>query len=196
MSIGINTNLEPTLNITELFKTIKSAGFDSVMIAFKRGDVEEQILEAKKVRLKIPYAHLSCRESNCFWVKSPITTKYISKLKKEIDICSNYKIPLAVIHLATGNPNSKPLKPNKIGLENIKTIVEYGISKNVKIALENVDKYTLRHLNYIFKNVRNVNSNSSSGIFDQIFKISNNGFFFFSGVYVLPRLHRWDMKGN
>lgn len=153
MSIGINTNLEPTLNITELFINIKSAGFDSVMIAFKRGDVEEQIIEAKKAKLKIPYAHLSCRESNCFWVKSPVTTKYLLKLKKEIDLCSKYKIPVAVLHVATGNPNSKPLKPNNIGLENIKTIVEYGINNNVKIAIENVDKFSLKHVNYIFKNI-------------------------------------------
>lgn len=33
------------------------------------------------------------------------------------------------------------------------------------------------YLNYMFKNVRNVNSNSSSGIFDQIFKVSKNDVF-------------------
>ena len=33
------------------------------------------------------------------------------------------------------------------------------------------------YLNYMFKHVRNVNSNSSSGIFDQIFKISKNDVF-------------------
>jgi sugar phosphate isomerase/epimerase len=153
MSIGINTNLVPTLNITELFKNIKSAGFDSVMIAFKRGDVEEQIIEAKRVKLKIPYVHLSCRESNCFWVVSPETTKYLSKLRREIDICFKYKIPLAVMHIATGNPNGRPVKPNTVGLNNIKAIVDYALSKNVKIAIENVDKYTLKHVSYIFKNI-------------------------------------------
>lgn len=153
MSIGINTNIEPTLDVSELFKNIKSAGFDSVMIAFKRGDVEEQIIEAKRVKLKIPYAHLSCREANCLWVESPETKRYVSKLKKEVDLCSKYNISLAVIHPATGNPNSKPVKPNKIGLENIKNIIEYALSKNVKIAVENIDKYTLKHFGYLLKNI-------------------------------------------
>ncbi len=47
------------------------------------------------------------------------------------------------------------------------------------------------YLNYIFKNVRNVNSNSSSGIFDQIFKISNNDVFIAIGF---PRYSTTTIK--
>lgn len=153
MSIGINTNLEPTLDIKELFKKIKQSGFDSVMIAFKRGDVEEQIIEAKNAKLKIPFAHLSCKEANCLWVKSPENTKYISKLKKEIDLCAKYKISLCVIHPTAGNPNSRPINPNKIGLNHIKNLVDYAQSQNIKIVLENVDKASLKHFKYILKNI-------------------------------------------
>lgn len=47
------------------------------------------------------------------------------------------------------------------------------------------------YLNYIFKNVRNVNSNSSSGIFDQIFKISSNDVFIAIGF---PRYSTTTIK--
>lgn len=47
------------------------------------------------------------------------------------------------------------------------------------------------YLNFIFKNVRNVNSNSSSGIFDQIFKISQNDVFIAIGF---PRYSTTTIK--
>jgi len=47
------------------------------------------------------------------------------------------------------------------------------------------------YLNYMFKNVRNVNSNSSSGIFDQIFKISKNDVFIAIGF---PRYSMTTIK--
>ena len=47
------------------------------------------------------------------------------------------------------------------------------------------------YLNFIFKNVRNVNSNSSSGIFDQIFKISKNDVFIAIGF---PRYSTTTIK--
>lgn len=47
------------------------------------------------------------------------------------------------------------------------------------------------YLNYMFKHVRNVNSNSSSGIFDQIFKISKNDVFIAIGF---PRYSMTTIK--
>ena len=49
------------------------------------------------------------------------------------------------------------------------------------------------YLNYMFKNVRNVNSNSSSGIFDQIFKISKNDVFIAIGF---PRYSMTTIKAT
>lgn len=49
------------------------------------------------------------------------------------------------------------------------------------------------YLNYMFKNVRNVNSNSSSGIFDQIFKVSNNDVFIAIGF---PRYSMTTIKAT
>lgn len=49
------------------------------------------------------------------------------------------------------------------------------------------------YLNYMFKNVRNVNSNSSSGIFDQIFKISENDVFIAIGF---PRYSMTTIKAT
>lgn len=49
------------------------------------------------------------------------------------------------------------------------------------------------YLNYMFKHVRNVNSNSSSGIFDQIFKISENDVFIAIGF---PRYSMTTIKAT
>ena len=151
MSIGINTNIEVGVDFKELYAEVKNVGFDSVMIAFKTGNTEELITCAKEAGLKIPYVHLSCREANSLWVESVISLNYIKKLKSEIDLCNKHNIPMAVIHPTTGNPNSKPIPPSEVGLKNISTIVEYAISKNVKLAFENVDKNSLKYLKFIFK---------------------------------------------
>lgn len=153
MSVGINTNIEYGLDMKTLYSDIKTAGFENVMIAFKETEIEESIQEAKRLGLNIPYVHLSCRETNSFWVNSPITARYMTKLKKEIDICSNYNIPIGVIHPIAGNPNSRPVPVNPNGLKNILEIVNYAKEKNVKLAIENVDSESLKYLDYILENI-------------------------------------------
>ncbi|MBQ3213546.1 MAG: sugar phosphate isomerase/epimerase [Clostridia bacterium] len=153
MSVGINTNIEYGLDMKSLYAEIKNAGFNNVMIAFKEAEIEESILEAKRLGLNIPYVHLSCREANAFWVNSPVNVKYINKLKNEIDICSKYNIPIAIIHPIAGNPNTKPVGVNKKGLESVLEVVNYAISKNVHLAIENVDKESLKYLDYILENI-------------------------------------------
>ena len=119
MSVGINTNIEYGLDLKNLYEEIKNAGFENVMIAFKETEIEESILLAKSMGLNIHYVHLSCRKANAFRVNSPVRIKYINKLKNEIDICSKHNIPIAIIHPIAGNPNTKPVGVNKIGLETI-----------------------------------------------------------------------------
>ena len=69
------------------------------------------------------------------------------------------------------------------GAENI-----YVLGTGSSFALS---QFMTFYLNYIFKNVRNVNSNSSSGIFDQIFKISKNDVFIAIGF---PRYSATTVK--
>lgn len=152
MSVGINTNIEYGLDIKTLYADIKTAGFENVMIAFKETEIEESILQAKSFGLNIPFVHLSCREANSFWVNSPVTDKYIAKLKKEIDICSKYNIPIGIIHPIAGNPNTKPVGVNPNGLRTIGEIVKYAKEKNVKLAIENVDTESLKYLDYVLEN--------------------------------------------
>lgn len=151
--VGINTNLEYGLDIETTYKVIKEAGFENVMIAFKETQIEDSILKAKELGLKIPYVHLSCREANNFWVESPVNVKYITKLKNEIDICSKFNIPIGVIHPIAGNPNTKPVGVNKKGLESILEVVNYAKERNVKLAIENVDSESLKYLDYILENI-------------------------------------------
>lgn len=151
--VGINTNLEYGLDIETTYKVIKEAGFENVMIAFKETQIEDSILKAKELGLKIPYVHLSCREANNFWVESPVNVKYITKLKNEIDICSKFNIPIGVIHPIAGNPNTKPVGVNKKGLESILEVVKYAKERNVKLAIENVDSESLKYLDYILENI-------------------------------------------
>ena len=153
MSVGINTNIEYGLDMKTLYKEIKGVGFENIMLAFKDTEVEESILEAAKVGLNIPYVHLSTREANSLWVNSPINIKYVSKLKKEIDLCAKYNIPIAVMHPIAGNPNTRPVGVNPKGLESIKDVVSYAKEKGVMLAIENVDRESLDYLNYILKNI-------------------------------------------
>lgn len=154
MSVGINTNIEYGLDMRQLYQAILDAGFNNIMIAFKETDIEQSITTAKEMGLDIPYVHLSCREANCFWVESPLNVKYLNKLKNEIDVCSKYQIPIAIIHPNAGNPNSKAVGVNEQGLKSILEIVNYANERNVKLALENVDEDSLEYLDYIFNNIQ------------------------------------------
>lgn len=151
--IGINTNNDCGSDFFEICDNIKNSGFDSIMIALIRGLEEKQFEYAKKLGLDISFVHLDNTYTNDMWVKGFAHVAQMSVYLKQIELCSKYGVKIAIIHSTNGNPNSIVLAPNLYGLNEFKRLVDFAKSKDVKIALENVDNGSLPHFKYLLNNI-------------------------------------------
>lgn len=157
LEIGISSNNECGKDYCEICENVKKFGFDNLMIAFKLGNVEQSVIDAKKYGLKIPFVHLSGRESNILWAKGECNDNYMKKLFHEIEVCSKYNIPIAVFHATEGAPSRIALKPSDFALEGIKKLVKKAEECNVKLAVENLDKSGLVQMKFILDNIKSDN---------------------------------------
>ncbi len=154
LEIGINTNCECGDTFSETCRNIKKAGFDNVMVAFKAGNAEENVKEALSQGLKIPYVHLTTRFADNMWAKGTSNFDYIESVKREIQLCSKYNIPIAVLHGTTGNAAQKALPPSTEALDSMKKILDYAEECKVKIALENLDKPNFENFTFLLDNLK------------------------------------------
>lgn len=153
LEIGINTNCNAGDTFFEICDNIKSAGFKSVMVAFLPHMADEQLAYACKLGFNIPYIHLDYTLINNLWVKGGIHDMFMEDIFAQIDVCAKYDIPIAVMHATEGNPNTRVIEPSQFGLSEFKKIVAYAKSKNVKLALENLDEGGFEHLRFLLDNV-------------------------------------------
>jgi len=157
MKLGINTNNQCGKDYVEILKNIKDAGFDSVMIAFNLKDDENIIKEAQRLNLYIPYVHLDYKFGNDLWIKGASADEYVDNVIKQVGLCGKYNIKTVVFHCTWGSPNDMARKPNQDGLNNFKKIFDVAESFGISIALENTDKYSMKHLEYLMKNIKSKN---------------------------------------
>lgn len=155
--IGINTNNECGSNFFEICDNIKNSGFESIMIALILGKEEEQFEYAKNLGLDISFVHLDNTNTNDMWVKGYAHNRQMNVYKKQIELCSKYGVPIAVMHSTTGNPNSVVIEPNLYGLNEFQNLVDFAKSKGVSIALENVDNGSFSHFKYLLDNIKSEN---------------------------------------
>ena len=154
LEIGVSTNNECGKDDYEILNNIANAGFKNVMLSFKSKNIEENIKTIKDLGLNISYFHTDSRYADDLWSLGESSKEYVENIKKQIEVCGKYNIPIAVMHATKGNPGNIPLKPNKEALKKFKEIVEVAKKYNVKIALENVDLYSIKHLYYLLDNVK------------------------------------------
>lgn len=157
LEIGINTNNESGDNIEEILLNIKKTGFNKVMLSYKSGDIEKIVKICKKLNIQIAYYHINNKYANNLWATGKSVDDYISDVIKQINYCGKFQIPIAVFHATQGSPSTFPLKPNKKGLENFKKILNVAKENNVKIAIENIDIFSIKNLYYLLDNIRDEN---------------------------------------
>ena len=58
------------------------------------------------------------------------------------------------MHATWGSPTDFALNPNKQGLKNFERILKVAKTHNVKIAIENVDCYSIKHGYYLRDNIK------------------------------------------
>ena len=124
-------------------------------------------------------------------VKTRLTTlqrvDISSEIIKDNDVLSSVmNLDITRIRTTLENVDREEFDKAVNAISNAENIYVLGTRSSFALS-----QFMTFYLNYIFKNVRNVNSNSSSGIFDQIFKISNNDVFIAIGF---PRYSTTTIK--
>ena len=152
-NLGINSNNECGSTFSEICENIKSAGFENIMIAFKSGNAEESIQQAKEFGLKIPFVHLTNTYADDLWSVGESNDNYVESMKNEIKLCAKYGIKVAVMHASQGDPIRKIIEPSKHALECMKEIVKTAKEGDVKLALENVDRPNFDHFEFLLDNI-------------------------------------------
>lgn len=155
LEVGINTNNECGKDAREILTNIKDAGFKNVMVAFKVGKAEEILKIATELGLNVPFVHLSA--SNNLWAKGKENEWFMATLKEQIELTAKYKIPAAVLHATHGRAEQLALPPSEFGLNCFSELVQFAKNLNVRLALENLDKPSIKHFKYVMENIKDKN---------------------------------------
>lgn len=154
LKIGISTNNESGNNDIEILNNIANTGFKNVMLSFKAKNIEESIQTIHDLGMNISYYHIDNKHANDLWATGEAVEKYINNVISQIEICGKYKIPIAVMHACNGSPTDFALNPSAQGLRNFERILKVAKKHRVKIAIENVDWYSIKHVYYLLDNIK------------------------------------------
>ena len=141
----------------ETMDALYKAGFRHVFIQwynkdYKEFDMDEisQVNYARSIGLTVDFVHLCYKDLNNIWLDGEFGEELTRKYLRNIDEVSSLGIDLVVMHIV--NSFDVP-DTSEIGLSRFKRIVEYALSKNVRIAFENTkvkgyQEYMIEHLEY------------------------------------------------
>ncbi len=126
-------------------------------------------------------------------VKNKLTTlqrvDITNEMFKDSDILESVmNLDIAKIRMTLDNIDREEFNKAVDAISSASNIYVLGTRSSFALS-----QFLTFYLNYMFKQVRNVNSNSSSGIFDQIFKISKNDVFIAIGF---PRYSMTTIKAT
>lgn len=135
----------------ERMKTIKSAGFDGVILLWADyfdSDYKEFPQYAEKAGLYVENTHAPYMQANSIWEDTIDGEEYTSHIISCIEECSIYEIPTLVIHPING---ITPLPTSNFGIERFKRIVDNAEKFNINLAIEN--QGNPEYIDYVFKEI-------------------------------------------
>ena len=148
-----NNNKEVTPK--ETIYAIKNAGFDGVFLQWFNKSWEfsqqEQLELCRELGLEIPFVHLGYKGINDLWDEGMQGDELIDGYLNDLDVCKNNGVDMVVMHLTS---KTDAPKPNEIGLNRLKKIIDYAEKLNIKIAFENTK--IVGYLEYVFENIKDV----------------------------------------
>lgn len=136
--IGINLQIRPGLCAIDFIKRAAGLGFNTLFTdtpSERDLHIIANTLAANGMRyetIHAPFEHI-----NDIWLDRECGDVMLDELKQAVDRCVTACVPVAVIHLSSGN-NPPPI--SEIGLARYARLVEYAAGKGVKIAFENQRK--------------------------------------------------------
>ncbi len=154
MTIGVNTNNQSGNSDAQIIQNIAAAGFETVMLSYAADHLEKMVAEIKKQGLTITYYHVGGKNPDNLWARGEAVDAYLAQFIKQIQFCGRNKIPVAVFHAAVGSPLTRVISPGKQGLKNFSVLLQEAKKNGVKLAVENIDCYSLKHVCYLLNHVK------------------------------------------
>ncbi len=113
------------------------AGFESSFFGWNENIDPYEIMKIyDKHNMEVDSLHAPFKDLNCIWREESKGDDYIEYLSKCIDDAANLHIPHVVMHPISGD--SVP-KSSLIGIGRFRKLIDYSLSKGVKICFENVE---------------------------------------------------------
>ncbi len=138
--IGISVGKFFTAPVAELAEAIAEAGFDAVSPAWTEDSrTADFIAEARKNGLILQSLHAPGAPADKLWhPDTEISAPALALLFQCVDDCAKWDIPIMVVHSSQHFDTSRA--PTEAGFRNFTALVAYAASKNVRIALENMER--------------------------------------------------------
>ena len=153
LEIGINSITYCGSSTKEMMQNAKKTGFEYVMVTFRNGEGEKDLISAKELGLNVCCVHLDYKYSSDLWVKGITNEKYVDSIIEQIRLCEKFGVKIAVIHPTNGTPSCRALEPNEHGLNSMLKILDEAKKCGVQIALENLDAVNLKNFEYLMNNI-------------------------------------------
>lgn len=140
------------LSPVDRMKTIKTAGFDGVILLWADYfDADYKCFPeyAQKAGLFVENVHAPYILANSIWEDTISGEEYVSQIIGCIKDCASYEIPTLVVHPINGRI---PLQNSAIGLERFKKIIYIAEENGINIAIENQGNPD--YIAYVFENIK------------------------------------------
>lgn len=129
---------------------IKARGFDGIFLLYDEyAKLETIVKSSRKLNLDVETIHLPFKGCNNLWLDNTRGDDYKNTMIDGIISASKLQIPTVIMHLIGGL--NRP-RPNEIGLQRIKEILQVCEAYKVNLALENVRE--IAHNDYIFDHLQ------------------------------------------
>lgn len=137
--IGISIGKSHNLSIGEMLQIIKDVGFDGISPVWKSGPELASVVEiAEKLGLEVQSLHAPFAKAADMWSREEnVLLPVKNELKKVIDDCVKFHIPIVVAHVWIGFGYQFDM--NGLYYGNYEEIVRYAKARNVKVAFENTE---------------------------------------------------------
>ena len=146
--LGINTDfLSKELGFAAGYAAVAKAGFQSIFVCDENAEeTEAHILAAKGAGLTVDFLHSPWHKINSLWLEGELGETILARLKQTVDICAKHGIPVAIVHLSSGE---KAPCINDLGHRRFDELIAHAEEKGVKLAFENQRK--LANIAFIFE---------------------------------------------
>ena len=135
MSIGINIHCySKDLPIHEQIRLMKENGFSTTFCMADMADVDNVIRTVQKEGIVFETWHAPLAGINKMWNEDKSGNEMFEKLLASVQKCSEYSIPVLVVHLSAGRPAPRM---NDIGIARYERLMDGAKRHGVKIAYEN-----------------------------------------------------------